>query len=89
MDRRTRISAVVSRTTRESLERHAREMGVNKRHLVEQALRHHFQALQELPADVMVHPTLVLNRKSGEGLLKEIETAKPTETLRDLLRDGE
>jgi len=68
MDRRTRISAVVSRTTRESLERYAREMGVRKGHLVEQALRHHLQALQELPANVTVHTTVVLTRKSGEGL---------------------
>ena len=89
MDRETRISAVVSQTTRELLERHVRATGVKEGPLVEQALRHHLQALQELPADVIVHPKLVLTRKSGDGLLKEIETAKPTETLRDLLRDGE
>ena len=89
MDRRTRISAVVSRTTRESLERHARATGVSKGHLVEQALQHHLRALEEFPADVIVHPALVLTRQSGERLLKEIETAKPTEALRDLLRDGE
>jgi hypothetical protein len=74
MDRKARISAVVSQTTRELLERHVRATGVNKGPLVEQ---------------LIVHPKLVLTRKSGEGLLKEIETAKPTETLRDLLRDGE
>lgn len=89
MDRKARISAVVSQTTRELLERHVRATGVREGHLLEQALRHHLQALQELPADVIVHPKLVLTRKSGDGLLKEIETAKPTETLRDLLRDGE
>lgn len=50
-----------------------RAMDVKKGYLVEQALRHHLQALQELPADVIVDPTLVLTRKSGEGLLKEIE----------------
>ena len=89
MDRETRISAVVSQTTRELLERHVRATGVKKGHLVEQALRHHLQALQQLTADVIVHPKLVLTRKSGEALLKEIEEAKPTETLRDLLRDGD
>jgi hypothetical protein len=70
-------------------ERHVRATGVKKGHLIEQALRHHLQALQELPADVIVHPKLVVTRKSGAALLKEIEKAKPTEALRDLLRDGD
>jgi hypothetical protein len=54
MKRETQISAVVSRTTSDLLERHVRATGVKKGHLVEQALRHHLQALQELPADVVV-----------------------------------
>jgi hypothetical protein len=87
MDKETQISAVVSETTRELLERHVRATGVKKGYLVEQALRHHLQALQELPADVIVHPKLVLTRKSGELLLKEMDKAKPTDALRDLLRD--
>jgi hypothetical protein len=89
MDKETQISAVVSETTKELLERHVRATGVKKGHLVEQALRHHLQALQELPADVIVHPKLVLTRKSGEALLKEVEKAKPDQPLRDLLRDGD
>ncbi|HXK24305.1 MAG TPA: hypothetical protein VMS55_16675 [Myxococcota bacterium] len=87
MDKEIQISAVVSETTRELLERHVRATGVKKGYLVEQALRHHLQALQELPADVIVHPKLVLTRKSGEEFLKEMDKAKPTEALRDLLRD--
>jgi hypothetical protein len=89
MDRETQISAVVSETTKELLERHVRATGVKKGYLVEQALRHHLQALQELPADVIVRPRLVVTRKSGAKLLKEIEKAEPTEALRDLLRDGD
>jgi hypothetical protein len=89
MKQETQISAVVSETTKELLERHVRATGVKKGYLVEQALRHHLQALQELPADVIVHPRLVVTRKSGATLLKEIEKAEPTEALRDLLRDGD
>jgi hypothetical protein len=89
MDKETQISAVVSQATKELLERHVRATGVKKGYLVEQALRHHLQALQELPADVIVHPKLVVTRKSGEAILKEIEKAKPTEALRALLRDGD
>jgi hypothetical protein len=89
MDKEIQISAVISETTKELLERHVRATGVKKGYLVEQALRHHLQALQQLPADVIVHPKLVITRKSGAALLKEIEKAKPTEALRDLLRDGD
>jgi hypothetical protein len=85
----TQISAVVSRTTKELLEQYVRATGVKKGHLIEQALRHHLQALNEVPADVIVHPKLVVTRKSGEKVLKEMERGKPTRALRDLMRDGD
>ncbi len=87
MDRETQISAVVSRTTSDLLDRHVRATGVKKGHLVEQALRHHLQALQELPADVVVHPTLVVTKKSGETILKHMRRGRPTPALRALLHD--
>jgi len=89
MEKETQISALVSQATKELLERHVRATGVKKGHLVEQALRHHLQALQELPADVIVHPKLVVTRKSGDAILKEIAKSKPTKALRALLRDGD
>ncbi|HUE89726.1 MAG TPA: hypothetical protein VMO26_26925 [Vicinamibacterales bacterium] len=87
MERDTQISAVVSRTTSELLERHVRATGVKKGHLVEQALRHHLQALQELPADVVAHPKIVVTRRSGDAILRQIESGKSTAALRRLLRD--
>lgn len=54
---------------------------------MEQALRHHLQALQELPADVIVHPKLVVTRQSGAAILKQLKAAEPTGPLRDLMRD--
>jgi hypothetical protein len=87
MERETQISALVSRTTSDLLERHVRATGVKKGHLVEQALRHHLRALQELPADVLVHPKLVVTRKSGEAILKQIRSGRTTPALRQLLRD--
>ena len=89
MEKDTQISAVVSRTTKELLERHVRATGVKKGHLIEQALRHHIQALQELPADIIVHPKLVVTRKSGEAILRQMESGEPTDALRDLMRDGD
>lgn len=87
MERETQISAAVSRTTSELLDQHVRATGVKKGHLVEQALRHHLRALQELPADVVVHPKLVVSRRSGQAILKQIERSKPSRALRSLLRD--
>jgi hypothetical protein len=89
MNKETQISAMISETTRERLERHVRASGVKKGHLVEQALLHHLQALEELPADVVVHPRIVLTRKSFMKVVEQMETAKPTRALRDLMRDGD
>jgi len=89
MEKETQISALVSRTTKELLERHVRATGVKKGHLVEQALRHHLVALDQLPADIVVHPKLVVTRKSGEAILEQMEAGKPTRALRDLMRDGD
>ena len=87
MNRETQISAIVSRTTSDLLERHVRATGMKKGRLVEQALRHHLRALQELPADVLVHPKLVVTRKSGEAILRQIQRGKSVPALRRLLRD--
>ena len=86
MEKETQISAFVSRTTWELLERHVRATGVKKGHLVEQALQHYLVALEQLPADVIVHPRLVVTRKSGEAILKAARTGKPTKALRELMR---
>jgi len=89
MDKETQISAIVSQSTRDLLERHVRATGVKKGHLVEQALRHHLQALNELPADVIIHPKIVVTRRSGAAILKKMRTGKATKALRDLMRDGD
>jgi hypothetical protein len=89
MDKEIQISALISETTKELLERHVRATGVKKGHLIEQALRHHLMALEELPADVIVHPRLVVTRRSGAAILKQMSSGKPTQALRDLMRDGD
>jgi hypothetical protein len=89
MQRETQISAPVSKATKELLERHVRATGVKKGHLVEQALLHHLQALDELPAGYIIHPRIVVSRKTGEQMLRQAEKAKPTPALRKLMRDGD
>jgi hypothetical protein len=85
----TQISAQISASTRELMERHVRRAGVKKGHLIEQALLHHLQALDELPAEYIVHPRIVVSRATGETLLGRTKAAEPTPALRDLLRDGD
>jgi hypothetical protein len=68
------------------LERHVRATGVKKGHLVEQALRHHLQALQELPADVVAHPKIVVTRRSGDAIVRKMASGKSSAALRRLLR---
>jgi hypothetical protein len=89
MGKEIQMSALVSESTRDLLERYVRATGVKKGHLIEQALRHHLQALHELPADVVVHPALVVTRKSGEAVLRQMRSGKPTKALRKLMRDGD
>jgi hypothetical protein len=60
---------------------------VKKAHTAEQALRHYPQALQELPADAIVHPKLVVTRKSGAAILKQMKGGRPAKPLRRLMRD--
>ena len=86
MEKQTQISALVSTATRELLERHVRASGVKRGYLVEQALQHYLVALEQLPADVVVHPKLVVTRKSGDAILKATRTGKPTKALRELMR---
>ncbi len=53
----TQISAHVSDTTKELVERYVEAHGVKKGHLIEEALLHHLLALRELPADVIIPPS--------------------------------
>jgi hypothetical protein len=89
MAKDTQISAQISETTRELMERHVRQTGVKKGHLVEQALLHHLQALDELPRELIIHPRIVVSRKTGQEMLRQAESAGPTPALRDLMRDGD
>ncbi|MFN7922903.1 MAG: hypothetical protein U0Q16_22550 [Bryobacteraceae bacterium] len=83
----TQISAPVSGSTRDLLERYCRESGVKKGHLIEQALLYHLQALQTLPDDVIIRPRIVVSKQSGLEILKRLEEPpQPTPALRKLMK---
>ncbi len=80
------ISAVVSKSTKAMLEAMVKARGFKKGFLVEEALRHHLQALQELPDDIIIPSTLVLTKESFEEVVKEIESpSEPPPALRKLM----
>lgn len=82
----TQISAVISRDTKELLEQLVRSTGLKKGYVLEMALRHHLQALQELPADVVIPPRLVVSKRSGGELSERIRSRRrPSKALRDLM----
>lgn len=82
----TQISAYISDSTKEQVERYADAHGIKKGHLVEEALLHHLQALRELPADLVIPPKIVLSRESYSKVRRLVSAPrKPTRALRDLL----
>ncbi|MSQ51546.1 MAG: hypothetical protein EXR28_06630 [Betaproteobacteria bacterium] len=85
--KKTQISALVSSDTREMLERRVRATGIKKGYLVEQALHHYLLAMEQIPAEYIIRPKLVVTRGSGRTLFETDKTA-PSTALRELMRDG-
>jgi hypothetical protein len=84
------ISAEISQGTKQLLERYSRAHGVKKQFLIESALLHHIQALEELPANVIIPPRLVVSATSGRKIAKLItKRQKPTRKLVELMRGGD
>ncbi|MDI6687473.1 MAG: hypothetical protein QME06_04545 [Desulfobacterales bacterium] len=84
----TQISAYISAESKDLVERYVRARGVKKGFLVESALLHHLQALEELPADVIIPPRLVVSRESGEAILEQLEKpSEPTDAMKALFKD--
>jgi hypothetical protein len=82
----TQISAYISDTTRDEVERYVEAHGVKKGSLVEQALLHHLQALRELPQDIVIPPQIRLSRRSFDQVFDLVHhPRKPTAALAELM----
>jgi hypothetical protein len=83
------ISAFVSVGTKRRLERYVEAHGAKKAAVVESALLHHLQALEELPADIVIPPRLVVSRESFEEILERVENpVEPTAAMKVLFSRG-
>ena len=80
------ISAVISSATKKLIEEYSEATGVKKGRMVELALLHHIRALQEIPADLIVPPRLVVTKESGKDIAAMLEKPpKPTRAMKELM----
>ncbi len=82
----SQISAYISETTKEQVERYAEAHGVKKGHLVEEALLHHLLALRELPQDIVIPPRLTVSPPAFATVARLVKKPRPaTKALRSLV----
>lgn len=83
----SQISATISATTKEKLDRFTESHGLKKNFVVEQALLFFMEARRELPDEALVPARIVLEDEDFDrvvGLLAEPPV--PTKDLRELMR---
>lgn len=84
----TQISAHISMEAKARLEKYVRATGITRTQLIEQALLHHLQALEELPLDVIVPARVVLSDESAERVRDlVVRPPQPTEAMKRLFDD--
>jgi predicted DNA-binding protein len=88
MSTNIQVSAYISEETKAQVEAYAKRHGVKKAYLIEEALKHHLQALREIPEDLIISSRLVLTSEAMAQIAERIATKKqPTEALKALFRD--
>lgn len=82
------ISAHVSNDTKARLDRFVRSTGLTRARVIEDALLHHLQVLDELPVDAVVPPRMVLAAESAEQV-RDLLTRppRPTAAMKRLFDD--
>lgn len=86
MENVTQISAVISSTTKQRLERYTEAHGLKKAAVLEAALLHHLQALDELPLDVIIPPRMTVDPATFARLASLVsDPPEPTQEMKDLL----
>jgi len=80
----TQVSAQISDETKARLERLVRRTGQTRARIIEDALLSHLQALEQLPADIIVPARIVLNKASAERVHEML--ARPPEPTEEMKR---
>jgi hypothetical protein len=83
----TQISANVSKETKKLLDAYTRKRGIKKSFVIEQALRHHLLAAEEIPEEYIVPPVLRVNIGSLKAIVAQMEANEPpTAAMLELMR---
>lgn len=89
MSEQAQISAQISPSTKEQLDRFTERLGLKKNYVVEQALLYFMEARRELPDEALVPTRLVLEDEAFDRVARQIASpAAPTRALRELMRGG-
>ncbi len=83
------VSATISTTTKERLDRFTEELGLKKNFVVEQALLFFMESRRELPDEAFIPARIVLDDDAYDGLVARLEAQPaPTAALLELMRDA-
>ena len=83
----TQISASVSKETKKLLDAYTRKRGIKKSFVIEQALRHHLLAAEEIPEEFIVPPVLRVKIEGLKAIVAQLEsTEPPTAAMLELMR---
>jgi uncharacterized protein (DUF1778 family) len=87
MSDESQISATVSASTREKLDRFTESRGLKKNFVIEQALLYFMEARRDLPDEALIPTRIVLDDDSFDRVVQLIENPRPpTDALRKLMR---
>lgn len=87
MSNQSQISATVSASTKDKLDRFTESHGLKKNFVVEQALLYFMEARRELPDEALIPVRVVLDDKAFDRVVTLLESpAAPTAALRELMR---
>jgi len=82
------VSATISASTKEKLDRFTEQLGLKKNFVVEQALLYFMESRRELPDEAFIPTRVVLDDESFERVAARLQKPAPTEALRELMRDA-
>ncbi len=88
MEAQSQISATISASTKEKLDRFTETHGLKRSFVVEQALLLFIEARRELPEEAFISTRIVLEDEGFDRLARLLERpSAPTDALQGLMRD--